>query len=299
MTPREAIEALRGRMGVHENLSTSGVVVWNWRHDPRPVYVARIWLAVSSNPGAWPLHEQGRSLRCRFRMRSRTRNGPKSSSHRLRQDLPSPPPIRAGLSAPCWRPERWRGKIGKSDGADAPIVAAIKSALQTAEGRGAAQAGVKELVKGHKPAEAATAAVAQLKEVMALVSAKQPDEAQALAAYLRGIAQSVAEAAKRRAGSSGSAANRSRTPSMRRSPRSTPHCLPPALDRRSHETSKNRFSQRIAAMNLMKIAHGGTDPGPRQQTRRDPWTAGGPCQEGAHGGAPCPSRRLPQARKHT
>ena len=88
------------------------------------------------------------------------------------------------------------GKIGASDGADAPIVAAIKTALQTAEGRGAAQAGVKDLVKGRKPSEAAEAAVAQLKEVMATVSAKQPGEALALAAYLRGIAQAVAEAAK-------------------------------------------------------------------------------------------------------
>jgi uncharacterized protein (UPF0210 family) len=55
---------------------------------------------------------------------------------------------------------------------------------------------VKDLVKGRKPAEAADAAVAQLKEVMAIVSAKQPGEARALAAYLRAIAQSVAEAAK-------------------------------------------------------------------------------------------------------
>ena len=88
------------------------------------------------------------------------------------------------------------GKIGKSDVNDAPIVAAIKTALQTAEGRGAAQVGIKDLVKGRKPSEAAQAAVARLKEVMATVAAKEPGEAKALAAYLRSIAQSVAEAAK-------------------------------------------------------------------------------------------------------
>ena len=35
-----------------------------------------------------------------------------------------------------------------------------------------------------------------MKDVMATVAAKQPGEAQALAGYLRGIAQAVAEAAK-------------------------------------------------------------------------------------------------------
>lgn len=88
------------------------------------------------------------------------------------------------------------GRIGRSDATDPPIVAAIKETFQTPEGRKAAQAGVKDLVKGRTPAEAADAAVAELGAVMALVSAKQPGEAQALATYLRGIAQAVAEAAK-------------------------------------------------------------------------------------------------------
>lgn len=88
------------------------------------------------------------------------------------------------------------GKIGRSDAADAPLVAEIKAALQTPEGRKTAQAGMKELARGLSAANAAGAAVAHLEDVIGVVSAKAPGEAPALAAFLRTIAEAVAEAAK-------------------------------------------------------------------------------------------------------
>ena len=55
------------------------------------------------------------------------------------------------------------------------------------------QDGVKELFKGKKPGEASQAAVARLGEVAEVVSQKAPGEAAAFKAWLREIAQKVAE----------------------------------------------------------------------------------------------------------
>jgi len=87
-------------------------------------------------------------------------------------------------------------KNASDSAAEGSLIGEIAAAIQTAEGRQSAQAGLKEMIKGHKPAEASAAAVAQLKDVMAVVTAKAPDQAPMLANLIRETAQKVAEAAK-------------------------------------------------------------------------------------------------------
>lgn len=86
---------------------------------------------------------------------------------------------------------------GASDSAaEGSLIAEITAGIQTSEGRAATQAGVKELIKGHKPAEASAAAVARLGDVMKIMHEKAPLHASALAILIRETAQKVAEAAK-------------------------------------------------------------------------------------------------------
>ncbi len=76
------------------------------------------------------------------------------------------------------------------------LLMTICEALETPDGRRAAQDGVKELLRGKKPAEAADAAVARVGEVADMVAAKVPDQDQAYKEFLRATAQRVAKAAK-------------------------------------------------------------------------------------------------------
>lgn len=81
----------------------------------------------------------------------------------------------------------------KGDGSD--LTTEIVLAFETSEGRSAGRDGVKELLKGKKPAEAAEAAVQRLVAIAAIVAAKAPAESAAFKAWLKEIAHKVAEAA--------------------------------------------------------------------------------------------------------
>jgi hypothetical protein len=87
-------------------------------------------------------------------------------------------------------------KEASDTASEGSLIGEIVAAIQTPEGRQSAQAGVKEMVKGQKPAEASAAAVAQIKEVITIVRAKTPSEAPALTNLLQETARAVAEAAK-------------------------------------------------------------------------------------------------------
>jgi hypothetical protein len=84
----------------------------------------------------------------------------------------------------------------ESAGAEASVGGAIFAELKTSEGRSLIKTGLKDLIKGHKPAEASAAAVARLTEIMSLVAQKAPDEFDALADLVAETASNVAEAAK-------------------------------------------------------------------------------------------------------
>jgi hypothetical protein len=72
----------------------------------------------------------------------------------------------------------------------------IATAFDSSEGRHSVRDGVKELLRGKKPADAAEAAVSRVGEIVSLVLAKAPAEAPNFKKYLRETAQHVAEAAK-------------------------------------------------------------------------------------------------------
>lgn len=81
----------------------------------------------------------------------------------------------------------------KAGGAQGSLVSDVVGAFETSEGRSLMQDGVKKLFKGKKPGEASQAAVARLGEIAGVVSQKAPGEAAAFKAWLREIAQKVAE----------------------------------------------------------------------------------------------------------
>jgi len=70
----------------------------------------------------------------------------------------------------------------------------IGTAFGTSEGRGIAQDGIKELMRGKKAAEVAEAALARLGEIATFVAAKAPAQSAAFKEFLRTTAQRVAEA---------------------------------------------------------------------------------------------------------
>jgi hypothetical protein len=84
----------------------------------------------------------------------------------------------------------------KKDSAEGSLLAETVGAYETSEARGIARDAVRELVKGHKPAEACDAAVVRLREIAGVVRTRTPAEAEAFNGWLMGIADSVAEAAK-------------------------------------------------------------------------------------------------------
>jgi len=70
----------------------------------------------------------------------------------------------------------------------------IASSFETPEGRRLAQDHLKDQFKGKKPAEVTELAVDRLGEARALVESKAPEEAESFKAFIRAIAQKVAEA---------------------------------------------------------------------------------------------------------
>ena len=85
----------------------------------------------------------------------------------------------------------------KSSGAGAETLAGcIAAEIRTSGGRDAIRAGMKELIKGRKPAGASAEAIARLKDALAVVTAATPGELPAIKALVRETAQGVAEAAK-------------------------------------------------------------------------------------------------------
>lgn len=82
----------------------------------------------------------------------------------------------------------------KSNAGNDRLLQEIGTAFGTSEGRGIAQDGVKELMRGKKAAEAAEAAVASLAEIASFVAAKAPEQSASFKEFLRTTAQRVAEA---------------------------------------------------------------------------------------------------------
>lgn len=83
------------------------------------------------------------------------------------------------------------GKAGSSD-----LVKALVSDFATSAGRGVVRDGLREQLKGSKPAEIKTKSIEALRQVAALLDTKAPQEAAAVKAWLRQISENVAEASK-------------------------------------------------------------------------------------------------------
>ena len=76
-----------------------------------------------------------------------------------------------------------------------PLIKAVVSDFGNAEGRSTARDGLKEKLKGLKPAEIPAKCVETLRQAGAVVDAKAPGDAAAFKGWLRQISQHVAEAA--------------------------------------------------------------------------------------------------------
>lgn len=83
----------------------------------------------------------------------------------------------------------------KMDAGANPLVKAIVADFDTAQGRTIARDGLKEKLKGLKPAEIAPKCIDALRQVAAVLDAKAPGDAAAFKAWLRQISEHVAEAA--------------------------------------------------------------------------------------------------------
>jgi hypothetical protein len=79
-------------------------------------------------------------------------------------------------------------------GAASSIMAEVAAAFETSEGRSIARDGVKSMLSGRKPADAADACLARLAEISASVAAKAPDQSAAFNGWIKEIAGKVAEA---------------------------------------------------------------------------------------------------------
>lgn len=82
----------------------------------------------------------------------------------------------------------------RREAAEGSLVAEVIAAWGDADSRTRLREGIRELARGRTPAEATAAAVARLGEIARSVEAAAPDEAPAFKAWLRDIAQKVAEA---------------------------------------------------------------------------------------------------------
>ena len=84
----------------------------------------------------------------------------------------------------------------KADPTAKPLIKALVADFQTAEGRTTPRDGLKEKLKGLKPAEITAKCIETLGQAGQLVDAKAPDDAAAFKAWLRHISQHVAEASR-------------------------------------------------------------------------------------------------------
>jgi len=87
------------------------------------------------------------------------------------------------------------GAVQQAKAADAaPLLGEIAAAYDSSEGRDMAREVLKEQAKGKAPAAIVDAALAELAAASALVAAKAPEAAPAFRAWLKTIAERVAEA---------------------------------------------------------------------------------------------------------
>jgi hypothetical protein len=84
---------------------------------------------------------------------------------------------------------------GKTDAASS-VIKAVVADFETTDGRTVARDGLKEKLRGSKPADVKTKAIDSLRQVSALLDRKAPEDAAAFKAWLSGIARRVAEASK-------------------------------------------------------------------------------------------------------
>jgi hypothetical protein len=83
----------------------------------------------------------------------------------------------------------------KMDAGTNPLIKAVVTDFESAEGRTTARDGLKEKLKGLKPADIPAKCIETLRQVAAVLDAKAPGDAAAFKGWLRQISQHVAEAA--------------------------------------------------------------------------------------------------------
>lgn len=83
----------------------------------------------------------------------------------------------------------------KSDAGANELVKTIAAEFETSDGRGIVREKLKATMSGGSPAEAKAQVLQQLAEVGRILDSKAPDEAEAVKAWLEGVAQRVSEAA--------------------------------------------------------------------------------------------------------
>ena len=84
----------------------------------------------------------------------------------------------------------------KSDKTANPLVHAIAADLETSEGRTLARDGLTASLKGSSAKDIKTKSIDALREIGGILEAKAPADAPAVKAWLQGVAQRAAEAAK-------------------------------------------------------------------------------------------------------
>ena len=83
----------------------------------------------------------------------------------------------------------------KMDAGTNPLIKAVVADFDSAQGRATALDGLKEKLKGIKPADIPAKCIETLRQVAAALDAKAPGDAAAFKGWLRQISQHVAEAA--------------------------------------------------------------------------------------------------------
>jgi hypothetical protein len=83
----------------------------------------------------------------------------------------------------------------KMDAGTNPLIKAVVVDFDSAQGRSTARDGLKEKLKGIKPADIPSKCIETLRQVTAVLEAKAPGDAAAFKGWLRQISQHVAEAA--------------------------------------------------------------------------------------------------------
>lgn len=84
----------------------------------------------------------------------------------------------------------------KLDAGTSELVKAVIAEFETSEGRASLQEALKQRLAGAKAGEVVQRSLENLREVSSILDAKAPGEAAAYKAWLQGISQKVAEAAK-------------------------------------------------------------------------------------------------------